>query len=360
MELPPHIISPDLVNYYFNQYETIVISKVQKQAIKPGIRVDDISLSQMRQALGKAFWKDVSSEINNDEIVDKLRQKVKCRRQEELRSTLCRMGFRRNGSVHSYDRCYSVDPIMTDQEDVPEGHKNINRVDVAKHRHLCHFVPFLTIGKSSEEAASRLLNLNDALVAHFGKGNTKTKKREHEGWSLAYTATSGGIYGNIQKGISGSIHWNKHFKKNDDLQREVLQAVAEMVISAFGEKAWYKKLMLYFDQEENQYMKDRLIPGTPCTSIWWNTEIHPFRKHHDWNAFGPAFLFCPKTYKGGETIVTNPTCDVSQTIHLTWRDVVAGRWSRCKHYNKPSVAGERCSFVVYFDTRLANPAYEER
>ena len=124
MELPPHIIPPDLVNYYFNQYETIVISKVQKQAIKPGIRVDDISLSQMRQALGKAFWKDVSSEINNDEIVDKLRQKVKCRRQEELRSTLCRMGFRRNGSVHSYDRCYSVDPIMTDQEDVPEGHKN--------------------------------------------------------------------------------------------------------------------------------------------------------------------------------------------------------------------------------------------
>jgi len=61
-------------------------------------------------------------------------------------------------------------------------------------------------------------------------------------------------------------------------------------------------------------------------------------------------------------VVTSPAGNLGRVIHLEKGDVVAGRWSRCKHYNEPvpanAEAGGRRSFVAYFETRLANPAYE--
>jgi len=97
---------------------------------------------------------------------------------------------------------------------------------------------------------------------------------------IAHFYSGNGCHDN---GVSGSVHWNKHLTEKDSvLQGEILAKVSDAVISAYAHKDWYKKLMDVLEKPENQHLKKHLIPGTPCTSIWWNTDHRPFNKHHDW------------------------------------------------------------------------------
>jgi hypothetical protein len=179
--------------------------------------------------------------------------------------------------------------------------------------------------------------------------------------SLGKTVVSGGVYGNKEEGISGSIHWNSTLRMKAQLQKQVFTKVASVVKEAFGKQSWFKNWMRFFKKERPD-LKKYLIPGIPCTSIWWSYDDRPYNLHFDWNTYGAAFLFCAEERDGGNVVVLNPEgeLDLAASIHLDEGKMLCGRWARSDHCNEPVLDGKkRFSFVAYFDSRIETGNYLE-
>ena len=154
-------------------------------------------------------------------------------------------------------------------------------------------LPFVTMGSCPNQVDS-LKSLNAKLVkALLETKRGQTINKAHKGISLGKTVVSGGVYGNISLGISGSIHWNSALSKKQELQLEVFTTMAKIIQEAFGDKPWFKNWMEFYDKRP--WLLDYLIPGTPCTSLWWSYDDRPFNAHKDWNTYGAAIL-SPKTF----------------------------------------------------------------
>jgi hypothetical protein len=113
--------------------------------------------------------------------------------------------------------------------------------------------------------------------------------------------------------------------------------------------------MKYFDKERPD-LKKFLIPGTPCTSIWWSyDDERPYNLHKDWNTYGAAFLFCPEDREGGNVVILNPEGDIdlAASLHMSEGKILCGCWARSQHCNEPVSDGKRrFSLVAYFDSRV--------
>lgn len=294
----------------------------------------------------KAFWNALRG-LLSDEAVNEFPAKLKARRQTKKRSDMSAMGMNRNGIVKENFRIRSASsPVMSKSEARDQG-------DFLK------TLPFLTTGNFSTHIDT-LKDLNQELAEELLQTKTgKTINKAHKGVSLGKTVVSGGTYGNKAKGISGSIHWNKALMKKGSLQRKVFLMVKNVVREAFGKKKWFKDWMRFF-RKQRPDLKQYLIPGLPCTSIWWSYDDRPFNLHHDWNSYGAAFLFCPEERAGGEIVILNPDgdLDLAASIHMTEGKVLCGRWARSPHCNLPLLEDKkRFSFVAYFDSRIETGNY---
>ena len=112
--------------------------------------------------------------------------------------------------------------------------------------------------------------------------------------------------------------------------------------------------MEYYELPKNHTKKQYLLPGTPCTSIWWSCDARPEKKHVDGNAYSASFLFCPNNYTVGAIVVQhNKMKSVRCRSLLKLGQVLVGRWARGHHYNKyvdPDESGN--SFVMYGNSKI--------
>lgn len=175
--------------------------------------------------------------------------------------------------------------------------------------------------------------------------------KKHKGVSLGYTALSGGGY--ARNGWSGSFHANQNILHDIDLQIDIV-AVCYVIIKTFGHHQWYQKIMKHYDTEENMWRKRFLLPGTPCTGIWWSCDSRGYNEHIDFDAYGVAFVFSTGNYTGGDlTFRHKNIAEIQCSQHLKLGEVVAGRWSRSPHFIKRCKKGEeRSVIVVYGDYRI--------
>ena len=213
-------------------------------------------------------------------------------------------------------------------------------------------IPYSLVGTYEDlDLMLRLVDVNMRLREYFDTYPTH-ETETHRGVSLGYTAVSGGYY--AKDGKSGSYHANKNILHDPDLQRDAIEVCCLVVTTTFKDCVWYKSLMAYYDLPENQERKKYLLPGTPCTNIWWSVDSRAENKHVDWNAYGASFLFCPDNYRGGEiTLQHNKMKSIRCKQLLKLGQVFAGRWGRGHHYNQYVDPDEcRNSFVMYGDSRI--------
>ena len=212
-------------------------------------------------------------------------------------------------------------------------------------------VPYAILGdfQDDEELMLRLVDLDGRLRERFVRGG---RTKYHNGVSLGYTAVSGGSH--ARNGWSGSYHANQNLLDDPELQQEVIEICCAIVIKAFGGSEWYKKVMAFYDKEENKERKGYLLPGTPCTGIWWSRDGREENMHVDRNAYGPAFVFCTGDYKGGElTFLHQEEPGLCCKHKLCLGEVIGGRWSRGLHYvQNVFKSDDRTAIVMYGEYRV--------
>ena len=175
----------------------------------------------------------------------------------------------------------------------------------------------------------------------------KSKTTTHHGVSLGYTAVSGGTH-------SGSFHANQNLKKDPALQRDVILVCCQIIKAAFGRRPWYIALMAFYNKPENADRKKFLLHDTPLTGIWWSCDGREHNMHTDRNAYGAAFVFTPKSYKGGALVTEHQSRPGVQCKHLLKRgEIIGGRWSRSPHCIDDCDANEsRTAIVMYGEFRI--------
>ena len=212
-------------------------------------------------------------------------------------------------------------------------------------------VPYALLGRyKCELLMLRVVDINIRLKEYFNKYHTK-KTTTHNGVSLGYTCVSGGRH--AKKGIcSGSFHANQNLLKDPDLQADVIDVCCDVLIATFGDQKWYKDAMAYYDLPENKHKKKFLLPGTPCTGIWWSCDGRGHNMHIDRNAYCSAFVFCPDNYSGGALVLENQKMPGVHCEHLLQLgEVIGGRWSRSDHCIN-DCEEFRNSIVMYGEYRI--------
>jgi hypothetical protein len=124
-----------------------------------------------------------------------------------------------------------------------------------------------------------------------------------------------------------------------------------MVTLAFGGGGhkWFEDYNSY--AASNFTNSDFLAVDVPISHIFWTVEGGIATDHVDKNAYGCAFLFCPKGCEGSLKIYYAPgKC----YVHKFKRgQVLAGRLTRSLHC-PVAQAGRRNTFVMYADNRLVD------
>lgn len=192
------------------------------------------------------------------------------------------------------------------------------------------------------------------------------KNGTNTGMSLYKTVTPGG---RKAKGKAGSIQMNSNIvrrntvpktnkgkimhKQATGLQKQVVDVICGMIRDAFGKTPWFVACMELLKDIPN----DRLLPGIPCSHIWW-TRNPKFRFiHHDTNTLPPAFVFCADgNFLGGELIIQHPG-GRTEKIPLREGVIAGGAWAQRPHCVEATLRGFRQTFVVYLDHRVLSKSY---
>ena len=232
------------------------------------------------------------------------------------------------------------------------------------------FVPALDIRKMPCDLIRRVdlldNNLQELLVRQRSQAGRKRDRRDsNQGYSIALTVAPGGKYGDKESGISGSIHLNRNIikplKKNteekvycESLQKDVIETVADVIEYLYGNCPWYRAVV----EKLADIPRTRFLPGRniPCSHIWYTSDPQVRHVHTDTNTLPPAFVFCPKTVKGGDLIVAMPDGSI-QRVCLNAGVVAGGSWAQYPHCNEKVSSSDRRSFVVYLDHRSISQSY---
>ena len=234
------------------------------------------------------------------------------------------------------------------------------------------FVPPIVQRKIDVNHVERLRRLEDQLVnvMRIRGGYDKDARDSNRGKSFGLTTVQGGTHSNKRKGISGSIHMNKTLtgmsttKKGacaelgidvDKLQDEIVEAITDVIVRAFGKAPWFKAALHKFETVP----KNRMLPGRqlPSSHIWWTSDPKFYHVHTDTNTVPPAFLVCVSDCKGGELCCLPPTGGPT-IVDTSVPTVVGGSWAQYPHCNLPVLRGDRHSFVIYMDHRNLADSYK--
>ena len=343
-----------IVLHYESLYSKNVTDNVNKWKKENKIIPTDTRIVLARDHYCRWFWSFVRSEQKNEPFVAALMKAMANRRLLKDRHMYKRMGFDMYGKPMKYDDFYEEDPLMHEKELFPTG--IVLDVHII-HRNLCGHIPFCTMSQCSKKAGDALFQLHEDILTHIRKYNIQPRiDQAHKGWALLNTVTDGGEFSCDAENISGSIHWTKFFDEDVTLRNRAVRVFQEVILSAFGNCLWYQNLMSYLHNHENPHLSDRCVPLLPITNGWLSQFGQAHNYHVDKRNFGIALLVVPRTYPGGELVVTDPKFEYYKKIHLKQYDVVAGRSFRCYHYNLDCVV-ERYSYAFYFDYRMAHSGY---
>jgi hypothetical protein len=230
-----------------------------------------------------------------------------------------------------------------------------SKSEAAENNNFIENIPFAELRTfDNKELMVRLMDI-DRRLRKYCETHPTYKTKSHHGISLGYTAVTGGYYAKACWGDhTGSYHANQNFLDDPELLWDAIEVCCLVITTTYKNCGWYIKLMEYYNLPENQHKKPFLLPGTPCTNIWWSINSRGENKHVDWNAYGASFLFCPNNYQGGAIVLESNKMKSIRCKHLMkLGQVLAGRWSRSHHYNETVGTDEsRSSFVMYGDTRI--------
>lgn len=198
--------------------------------------------------------------------------------------------------------------------------------------------------------------------------------RANSGVSLYKTVAPGGAHSmdKDESGASfqGSIHTNSNllwqksppkrtdllelYERAQELQQRVVDVICRAIKETFGHTAWFKGAMEMLKDIPNEH----LLPGVPCSHIWWTRNPFARTVHHDHDSIPPAFVFCPATndFGGGELIVH--LNGRTMKIPMTSGTMVGGAWAQFPHCTESVAWGNRRSFVVYLDHRVISKSFK--
>ena len=345
-----------IVLHYEKNYYKVVTSSVRTWKKKKKLLPHDNRIIKLRNHFSSFFWAWVRSRIINEDFVQELMKIMAKRRKLNDHKIYRKMGFDKYGKLITYDSYYEEEPLMYETELNPTG----IALDVhIIHRNLCCHIPFFTIAQCSKSVGDRMFDLHQDILDHIAEKKLKPKKdKAHKGFSLLNTCVSGGDFACDAEGISGSVHWSNFFLDNIDLRNKAIRIFQEMILTAFGDCLWFQNLVAYFHCHDNPHLSDRLIPCLPISHGWLSKGGRAKKFHVDSRNIGVCFLFVPRTYTGGELVVTDPSFEYCRTIHLEQYDVIAGHGFRSNHYNLPCTDElERNSYAFYLDYRVAHSGY---
>lgn len=343
------------------RYFIMVTRKVRTHRKSLKAHPDDLRVVDYRSGRSNKFWSDMKGENkNNLPYVAELQGRMESRRRNQKVSTQRSMDIPKDGVLKYLNRYNKRTPVpLGESERVPKKLRVCESVwDV--HRSLCPKIPFFAMEDCSNEVGDALEIVAEKVRAHIKKYQIKPKKDSaHNGYSFATRVAGGGKYSNVDESLSGSVHWSQDFAKDPSLQRELIGALCDCIISAYGKCHWFLSLNEFLRNNSDPCFADRLLPGLPVTHIWLSVGVTPYNFHRDVKNFGVGFLLVPFDVEGADLVITDPDVDIAKSFHVKKYTVIAGRCFQCYHCNEPlkDPSSYRESYALYFDYRVGSSRY---
>jgi hypothetical protein len=226
---------------------------------------------------------------------------------------------------------------------------------------------FLPVVSKCKMTAAHLCALQDiecrllvALGAAVAPAGSAHRYAGNQGKSLGLTAVSGGPH--ARKGMSGSIHINRHLKSHAVLQKDVNDLVVDIILESYGQKTWFVELVRRLQNIPDQAFLPTSTRRIPVSHIWWTHSPKVCHVHCDKNSLGVTFVFAASTVAGGELVVDKPVGNGFQLrpYHLSAGTIIGGSWGQYAHCNLPvrDTITPRRSWVVYLDYRAISRKYK--
>lgn len=350
------------LEYYLANHLKEVTKKVRKQKKSWGVIDLDVRITFYEKQLASAFWSEVKEAIQEKAKLSRLQVRIKRIRQLERKQNEQKMCIDpRTGEIRSFKWTtyyYEEDPLLGPSEREPKKRRLSEPVwDV--HRSLCPRIPYLTIGFCNKEIGDYFMRLDQRVALYLKKFNVKPRGgRNHKGFSFASRVVGGRQYGN---GQSGSVHWSDYFKFNPPLQLELVYALRDVIVSAFGDCEWFNYLNMFLRTHPNRLFRDRLLPALPVTHIRMSIGNTPVNSRRDHGHFGVAFFLVPYTVEGEELAVTDPDFEVARANHIQKYMVLAGRCFHNEHFYLAKIGRRQSkSYSLYPDFRMECAGYVRR
>ena len=307
------------------------------------------TLASKQSEMSKKFWADfrLSHPCLDKSTLTMIQKAVKTHKRKKRRDQM------RKTSVSTRGRLLSKTAAVALQNTPP--------------RSIPIVTPTLQTGTMSSTTTRRIAELNNRLKSRLkstvGAAGQKDARDSNYGYSLSRTCVTGGSHSDRTREISGSIHFNKNIVRNpsqprteqQELQDSVIALMETSLYEAFGKTTWYKGACALL----SDVPQSRMLPShtrLPVSHVWWTYEPEFLHWHIDTNTVGPAFVFTPEDYDGGDLMVMTETGLVRHKFKAG--QIVGGHWQQLPHCNTKIADGEdRRSFVLYLDKRVLSSRY---
>jgi hypothetical protein len=192
------------------------------------------------------------------------------------------------------------------------------------------------MAQCSQEAGDALFQWHTDILEHIDRYQKKAKQG---GFPLLNTCVDGGKHCCKEEGIFGSVHWSSFLREDVALQERAMRVFQDVILSAFGNCAWYRDLMSYLQSRE--LLSNRLIPGLPITSGWLTIGCRPNEYHRNARNFGVGLRVVPRFYSGGEF-----TCSSTMSWQVAVSDPIITTYDPWMKWNPAPIR-----FTVMIDAR---------
>ena len=174
----------------------------------------------------------------------------------------------------------------------------------------------------------------------------------NEGYNLGLSVAPGFPHGDKAKGISGSVQWAELTKSRPDLRRSLITCLTHILHDAYGDQAWFQRLLHLTTKLNSDTGETRTIPSLPISGLWLTQNPKPEGVHCDRNVVGATFLLTTSSAKGAVLVLHSPTGKLIKH-KLMPGQILAGSWANHAHCNSKVDCSEfRTSWTLYLDLRV--------
>jgi hypothetical protein len=158
------------------------------------------------------------------------------------------------------------------------------------------------------------------------------------------------------------MHCAAFVKKRPKLRARILKCLQEILYSAFGERAWFKRLCALADElDKEEALKSgqrRTLPGLPITGVWLAWDPKERVVHVDKDVVSVSFVLTTRQYKGASLCVLSQNGELVDHLLLPG-EILAGTWTNDAHCNINVDESEgRTSWTLYLDARAFSKKFK--